>query len=267
MHVVLEFQAGVVQVGELVLLSNTGDKTFVAQTKNGPTLHFSLPAGYTDLTFQDGQLGASYQQVSDGFVDTLPLIPGSGVRQILLSFKLPYPGALTFSQLLQYPVAEVDLLLPEAGVSLRGANNFVDAGLQDLQNTRLQLYTTAGLKAGDPLNFELSGQPSTSEGTTAAPAFDLRGALIGGSALALAILLVGYWWIQHRPLPAPTTVGGRGSRAAANNFSAQREELLDKIAELDEAFEVNVGAPADYQAKREKLKAELKRIMAKEPNA
>jgi len=75
---------------------------------------------------------------------------------------------------------------------------------------------------GTELIFELSGQPSTPESTTAAPAFDLRSALIGGSALALAILLVGYWWLQHRPLPAPTTVGdGRAGGVAAE--AGQRE--------------------------------------------
>jgi hypothetical protein len=42
------------------------------------------------------------------------------------------------------------------------------------------------------------------------------------------------------------------------------EELIGELAELDEGFEAGEFSEAEYHAEREKLKAELKRLMEKE---
>lgn len=263
MHIVFEFSApGVLQVGELFVISNNSDKTFAAATPNGPTTTFPLPQGYTELGFQDGQLGDRYQQTADGFADTAPVRPGPGSRQILVSFKLPYTDSLTFTQKISYPSAAVNILLPDAGITLSG-NGVTDDGVQDVQGAKFHSYTISNLAAGSTIAFELKGKVSVatdSSGGQALSAFDMRSLLIGILSLALVASIVAYWWVQRgSPAAAPAKAGATSK--TTRDPAARREELLGEIAELDEGFEAGEYPEADYRKEREKLKAELRKLM------
>jgi hypothetical protein len=268
MHIVFEFSTpGVLQVGELFVISNKSDKTFTAATPNGLTTTFPLPQGYTELGFQDGQLGDRYQQTADGFADTAPVRPGSGSRQILVSFKLPYTDSLTFTQKISYPSAAVNILLPDAGITLRG-NGVTDDGVQDVQGSGFHSYTISDIQAGGAIAFELQGKPSVATNTTGGQAstpnaFDMRSLLIGILSLALVASIVAYWWVQRgRSAAAPAKTGA--ANKATRDPAARREALLREIAELDEGFEAGEYPEADYRKEREKLKAELRKLMGKE---
>lgn len=277
MHLVFQFNEADLQVGELLVIDNGGDKTLRPEVADGPTLQFPLPSNYTSLTFQDGAIGQGYLETADGFADTSPIAPGPNVRQILVSYKLNYSDSLNFSQKLTYPVSEINILLPEAGVTLTG-NNVTDAGVQDMQGSKFHLYTLAGLKAGDTIAFTLSGKPTTvvttsGDQTSTSPTFDLRSILIGALSLGIAIALAAYWWIgrqstgKSQPVIAPVTSSGNAPKAkgqSARELAARREELLDEIAELDEGFEAGEYPEADYRKEREALKAELRKLLESE---
>jgi len=265
MHIVFEFsEPGVAQVGELFVVNNTSDRTFDSATPDGPTTVFPLPPGYSNLSFQDGSIGDRYLQTDDGFADTATVHTGPDPRQILVSYKLPYADGLTFSQKLSYPAQTVNILLPEAGLTLTG-DGITPDGTQSIQNSSFHSYTITGSQAGDAIAFEIKGTPkfAASTATTAdaaASTTDTRSLLIGGLSIALAASVVAYWWTQRGGKAAPP-------RAAPRNAAARREELLREIAELDAGFEANEYPEAEYRREREKLKAELRRLIEQEKQA
>jgi mono/diheme cytochrome c family protein len=255
LHIVFDFQGGAVQVGELVDISNNSAKAYVGAASGGPTLQLPLPAGYSELTFQDGQIGDRYQKTADGFADTLPIVPGADSRQILLSYKLPYTDSLTLSQVLPYSVGTLNFLVPDVGVTISG-DNLADSGVSDVQGGRFHTYTRAGLPANAPFAITLSGQPTAiSSGSapiaTAGP--NWRNILIGILSLALVASIIAYWWTGQMEKTETVKAGGNPA-----------ETLLDAIARLDDEFEAGKLDEAKYQARREKLKAELRRVMEKE---
>jgi mono/diheme cytochrome c family protein len=264
MHIVFDFNSsGTVQVGELLAIRNGGDLTLRPEAEGGPTIEFPLPSGYTSLTFQDGELGNAYLQTESGFADTLPIGPGDNARQILASFKLPYTDSLTFSQTLSYPAAEINILLPDAGVTISG-NGLVDAGAQEMEGGQFGLYTLPGANAGETVTFTLSGRPTITSDSNAAPpiTFDLRSALIGILALGLAVALAAYWWTggSSEPTPAPATTPKPSKRARSQ--TARRDELLDAIAALDDTYEAGNYDEIKYREERERLKTELRKIVS-----
>ncbi|MBI3243587.1 MAG: cytochrome c [Chloroflexi bacterium] len=264
MHVIFDFKEDKVQIGELFIINNNGDKTLAPVSEDGPTFSAALPAGFAELSFQDDVIGGRYQQTADGFADTLPVRPGAGAQQILVSFSLPYADALSFAQKISYPTSAVSVLLPDNGVTLTGAG-LRDEGLRDVQGANYHSFTVEAMAAGDNIAFSLEGKPSlaatTSGGSTSAstvaPAFDVRTVLIGGLSLALSVAVIAYWWIQR---------GGSNVKPtqAAPPSGQTYDELLDELAELDDGFEAGEYSEAEHHAKREKLKAELKRLVEKE---
>lgn len=267
LHIVFDFQPGVAQIGELITLSNSGDKTLTSSASDGSIVRLPLPSGYTELTFQDGELGNRYRQTADGFADTVPVAPGPDARQILLAYKLPYTDALTFSQSLPYPVTTLNLLVPDVGVTLTGPK-LTDNGLSELQpgSGVFRAYTRADLKAGETLSFDLAGQPTltpnpasatpNSTATTPSPTFNWRNLLIGFLALALVGSIVVYGWMGvHPKSPA---------QAVAHPARERREALLDLLARLDNDFEAGKISEPKYKAKRVKLKNEIHLLLTAE---
>ena len=90
MHMFFDFASGSTTVGQLFIVSNSGDRAYIGT--DGTSLHLPLPPGATNVRFQDGELGGRYQSVSDGFADTEAIAPGVGTVQILVSYDLPYDG-------------------------------------------------------------------------------------------------------------------------------------------------------------------------------
>ena len=89
LHVLFDFSAAdQVQVIELWVVSNAGDRTVVAAPARG-TLEVSLPEGATNMGFEDGSIGDRYILTADEFGDTQPVVPGSGTSQFIFSSACP----------------------------------------------------------------------------------------------------------------------------------------------------------------------------------
>ncbi len=148
------------------------------------------------------------------------------------------------------------MLTPDVGVSISGAN-LGDQGTQDVQGTSYHTYSLPAVQAGDTVSFSLKGKPSASAQSTATGTsttsttggLDTRSLLIGGLALALVAAGLALWWVR-RNVPA------------AQALTA--DDLLDEIASLDDGFEAGEYPEADYRREREKLKAQLRKMMNEE---
>jgi hypothetical protein len=154
------------------------------------------------------------------------------------------------------PVASVNVLVSDLGVRLTGPT-LVNLGAQDFQGEAFQNFSAAGLAAGQALTFEVTGAAGT--GTAGGAPGGLpglanstsTGLAIGLGALALALLGIGVW-LYRRP--------GQPAEAAAPDLAARREELLQALADLDDAYAAGEVDQADYVAERADLKAELQEI-------
>jgi len=81
LHVFFDFsRSGVVQVVELFILNNTGDKAIVSANPGEGVIEFELPEGAANLQFQDGTLGDRYLETDKGFADTASIPPGEGTQ-------------------------------------------------------------------------------------------------------------------------------------------------------------------------------------------
>ncbi|MEK7441029.1 MAG: c-type cytochrome [Chloroflexota bacterium] len=256
MHIVFEFDSGNASVGELYVISNLGDRAYAAAKLGDPTLNFALPSGYKNLQFEDGDIGDRYKLTADGFADTQAVRPGASNYQIVSQYLLPYSDALTFTQKIFYTTNNLSILIPDVGVTLSGGG-FTDMGVRDIQGTKFRTYTSNGAKAGDVIKFDLKGKP-TLNANAAAPSSttDTTTALIGGLALGLALSIVAlyYWNTKNAQTPQSATVN-------VKHISKRRDELVAEIADLDEGFENGEYSEAEYKKEREKLKAELRRVM------
>jgi mono/diheme cytochrome c family protein len=244
-HMFLQFNSpSVVTVGQLFIFSNNGDKAY-ASSPDHP-LDFRLPAGATNLNVQDAQQGQSFFPTAQGFSLVWPVPPGQGATQILFSFDLPYPDKLSYQQTMQYPVQSVDVLVSDLGVQLSGAK-LQSQGMQNFQGQAFQTLSGGAIAPGQALELEVSGRAGT--GATAPNGIlnSSAGTLaIGLGALALALGGIGLW-LYRRP------------RAAAQ-AARSKDDLLEALAELDDAFAAGQVPEAEYHQERAALKQDLQKV-------
>jgi hypothetical protein len=94
------------------------------------------------------------------------------------------------------------------------------------------------------LSFRLSGRVASG---TPAQAVDPTGAIVGGATLALVLAGAGWWYYSRRQEVGP----------ARDEPQDEREQLLDRIAVLDDDYEAGRVGEADYRRRRAALKAKL----------
>jgi hypothetical protein len=235
MHIFFDFTTGSTTVGELFILSNTGNETVLG----GKALQFDLPAGASNLRLEGLTAGEEYVETPQGFTLTQPIPPGANAAQLLISFSLPFERSLDFAQTLPFPVGTANVLVPDLGVSVSGEGLQTD-GPRDVQGTRFLSYSASNLPAGGSLSFRLSGRVGSGASALAA---DWAGMVVGAAALALVTGGVGWWYYSRT----------RGEAAPA----ADPEELLQLIADLDDDFEAGRLGRGVYQRRRNGLKARL----------
>jgi mono/diheme cytochrome c family protein len=261
MHVFFDFsQAGKVQVAELFILINTGDKAVASAAPDQPLLRFTLPDGAEELAFQDGALGdGHYVQTDTGFGDLSPILPKDQL-QVLFAYLLPYPGQQTVSLPLPLPVESTVVMVPSGGVTVQ-SSQLTSAGVRNVDGMDIQMFTASSLKAGAKLDVTLSGLPSASgvpSGTTAVPTASSNEMLIAVAVFGVVLLIAGVWLYRRR-----------GSEDQAEELADQdgdvpelaaedtRESLLDAIVALDDLYQAGQLPEIAYQERRADLKARL----------
>ncbi len=247
-HMFLQFNsASVVTVGQLFIFSNHSDKTVVADGSH--PLSFNLPAGATHVNVQNEQLDKTFFVNGDQLTLLSSVPPGQGAAQALFSFDLPYTDQLSFQQKMNYPVANVDVLVSDLGVQVSGPQ-LRNLGLQNFQGQAFQNFNAAAIASGQTLNLSVSGKAGTGATAPNGVLNNGNGTLaIGLGALALALGGIGVWFYRRPRTLAAGAAAGR-----------DQEELLEAIAELDDEYAAGKMPEAKYKKERATLKRDLKKV-------
>lgn len=252
-----------VQVIEVFIISNPSKQAVVAPTKDGTVVTFPLPQGYTNLQFQDGDLGVRYVEVTQGFADTMTVNPGVGDYTVVFAFQMPYNRKLEFAQPMFLPTSAVVVLIPENGVNIN-SSQLQDGGTQDVQGSTYHLYNGSDLIAGSSLEFTLSGNPKNaatsvfSTGTTQSLA-------IGLGVFGLVLVVVGVWLFRRNQLKVAMQHSSEGIDLASpgSQLDAVPEDedtLMDAIIALDDQYRAGNLPEEAYLERRAVLKGKLRNI-------
>lgn len=246
-----------IEVIELYVISNPGNKTIVSAKEGDPVVSFKLPSGATNLQFQDGSLGGRYVQTADGFGDTVSIPPGSGSYQVLFSFDMPYNKKLDLVQPITLPTNAVVVLSPEGVISVKG-DQLQDAGTRDVQGTQYHMYNGPAYNPGQDLRLTVT---TGSGGQGLAIASGSSSLLIGVGAFGIALIVAGaYLFVRNRSNNIPQEAQTVPSAPIAA-VSEDAETIMDAILALDDLYKEGKLPEDAYLERRAELKAQLKELI------
>ena len=259
-HVIAEFlDAQTLRIGELYDVENTGQRTLVA-APGGVTFPIALPPGAVNVRFQDDELDE--KKVRDGDQLRIGTAWPPGRRQLLLSYDLPYRGQASLTRAWPYPVSDANVLVADAGLQIQAEGLQAKAATQPSAGVAFLTYAAQTVPAGRPVTLRLSGTPrlQPASGSANAPGAvspirvqtsyqaALRWVGLGLALLALAAVLA---WPRLR----------RVAQAGLSRTDVERERLLDRLADLDDAYAAGELAETDYRVQRTDTKARLVQVM------
>jgi mono/diheme cytochrome c family protein len=256
LHLFLDFLSPeVIQVTELYLISNPGDKVVISEGEDEPVLTFSLPEEATNLQFEDGSLGDRFIRTEGGFGDTMGIRPGASQYQVLFAYNLPYDGELTLEQDLTLPVNAVILLMPDNGVRIR-SEDLQDGGTRTMQDEAFQVFSGENLAAGSQFELTISGRPRMSAAGAVDPDSNTN-LIIGLGAFGLALALAGAWLYRQSRVAAQEDDMGDGM----DEEYADPDTLVDAIIALDDLYRQGDLPEEAYHQRRSELKSRLAHLM------
>jgi mono/diheme cytochrome c family protein len=252
-----------INVVEVFIISNPSNQAVVPVRKDGTVVAFPLPQGYTNLQFQDGELGGRYVAVDQGFADTLTVNPGVGDYQVIFAFQMPYNRKLNFIQPMFLPTSAVVVMVPDNGVNV-DSSMLQDGGTRDFQNTTYRMYNGNSLLAGSSLEFNLSGAPKTSASSTLF-ASNMQNLAIGLGIFGLTLTLGGLWLYRknqrNNGLQTVPYANDIASPSTELDLNQENEEtLMDAIISLDDQFHAGNLPKEAYLDRRAELKDKLRRL-------
>jgi hypothetical protein len=187
-------------------------------------------------------------QTDRGWADTIPLRPGESVMNLLVTYDLPYDGRIDFSHPVFYNAASATVVMPDVGIELEG-EDWVDQGVQQMGNAgNFNSFGRSEVTAGESINFELQGRASAATVTSgnAMLSGDSTTGLLLGAAILLLVIVGGVF-----------TVRSWQTSPSVEDSGDNREELLQALANLEDAYEAGELDEAEYEQRHESLISEL----------
>lgn len=264
LHVVVSPQAeDTVLIAQIYVFSNTSGSAYVSnqaitETRRG-TIKLPVPPEAVSLAFEDGQLGGRYVETTGGVLDTAAVLPGSQTHSAVMTYLLPYGGEYTLTIPVLYSMDQVSVLYEETGMRV-GAEGLAPSETGDPELDQFEILAGQGFSAGDEIVITLKGRPGA-----ATPVGNVG--LFVAAGVAVLVLVVAGVVLSRRgrgksgradaPRPASRPVARQG----------RRRELMQAIADLDDAHEAGRIGTAQYEAQRARLKAELVALVEEEGGA
>ena len=246
-HFFIEVADGMLQVIGVYTFSNSGDKTIVITTPmDVPFL--KTPADAQNVGFDLTQDSAPIVSAGEtGFA----MPPSETPYGFVAFYTLPYDGKAQINQPFALPASSVLVLVPD-GMKVK-STQLTGGELQTFQETMYQTYSGEGLKSGDTLTIDLSGQPKSGGSSDSR-----QGLLIGVGALGAALILAGAWmYLRDRK----RSDGVEPDEEDEEDDDQSEEDLLDAIIVLDDLHRAGKISDEAYQVRRAELKARLKNVM------
>lgn len=247
-----------IRVGELYIMSNTGDKTIVGAEAGQPSVTFKLPDGAQDLQFEQGALGERFVQTEDGFGDTVAIYPGEqGSYQILVAYTLPYSRTADLSHTMNLPVDAVIVMAPQDTFKVKGEGLEV-APSREVNGASYDMYNGSNLAAGETLDLTVSGRRRISFGS------DQTSLIIGLAALGLVLIIGGVWMYFRNRQPGVSFAPGATTESADDGVGETSDSLMDAILALDDQYQAGEIPEEAYRLRRDELKQRLQASLGKE---
>jgi mono/diheme cytochrome c family protein len=243
-HIYTDFAtAGTVQILEIFSFSNSSDKSVVIST-DGTSLPFiKLPEGAQNAGYQAGQDSAPFVTADKG----IAVVPTATPYSIIAFFNMPYDNKLEIDQPFGIVIPSLVLLVPD-GMNVDG-KKLENKGIQVIQNNNYQEFTASDLKAEEPLDFSVTGQPRVSSATGPDPR---QGILIGGEALGSLLIVAGvYLFFRDRRIKKVQMIEAE--------FEST-DEVMDAILALDDLHRAGKISDQAYQRRRAELKDFIKEM-------
>jgi mono/diheme cytochrome c family protein len=252
-----------VQVIEVFIISNPAKQAIVAPAKDGTVVTFPLPQGYSNLQFQDGELGTRYVEVSQGFADKMTVKPGVGEYQVIFAFQMPYDHKLNFVQPMYLPTSAVVVMVPDNGVKVN-STQLQDGGTRDFQGSMYHMFNGSSLIAGSSLEFTLSGNPKKAVSSIFTTG-TMQNLAIGLGVFGVALVILGLWLFRRfRRKPAmQTALEGINIESPQTEADASLEDegtLMDAIIALDDQYHAGNLPEEAYLERRAILKEKLRKL-------
>ncbi len=246
-HLILEFSGDVVTVNEFYGFGTNQPFLYVGPSGDPTqgTVTIALPAGVEPTVLRTTRSSGNFFPADDvirqgdRLQEVSAVFPGSNTLGVLVRYALPYEDGLQISHALDYPPAQVSLIMPDVGVRLAEDGTWQAQGSQNLQGENFVSYIGT---VTDEIRFTLEGRPDSSEtlGALQAGRNPTTELLVGGGLLIAVAALTGFFIRQWREA-APTDL----------------EPLLQALADLDDAYEQGRISRPSYLTQRQKLKNQL----------
>ena len=245
-HVIIYAEDGYFYITEYYLFLNDSDRTYIGSLYSDAvlmreTLRLSLPKDAENLQIE-GELIDSYKQlVSGSFIDTLPIQPGT--KEVSFSYTTEYvEGEYTYIQDVFYPIGNMELLI-SGDLSITTSEQLIRNEPFQSQGGLFQHYTATGILPGEQISLVLTESSSTG---TQENLFWI--------IIIVVLLIVAVWLIYYL-----RTKKGVLSKQGDNRDDT--EELLNRIAGLDDDYENGIIDENEYHELRDKYKDRLADLM------
>lgn len=260
LHYLLSFSPEAVNVVQIFVFSNKGNKTYIGQ--NGQTITFVLPENAQGVAFQNDEAGERFKQNGTTYTDTAPITPGEETQSIVATYNLSYQDSLTIKAPLPIDISAVNVVMQDQGAELTSTQlQFLEK--REFQGDSFSIFTGSNLKKGQELTLQLTNlndlsftAPASSDATLAGS--NLYQSRLGWMVLGLGGLVIlgvglGYPYLRSQAV--------HQDNLSDNDPGLHRQKLLLMLARLDELFESGELDKQLYHRARAKYKAELVGLM------
>ena len=246
-HTVIYVEPDSLRVEEYFLFINDSDRTYIGSkeiTTDGTkeTLRLPMPAEATGPQLGNGIMECCIVSSDDGFVDTMPVLPGS--KELAYTYSVSHnSGTYTFYRKVDYPTETYNFVIRGEDTRVASAQLTMEE-LLNIEGIPFQYLYGEELPAGNTLVTKLSNLPEEEN----------QGAILPWLVITLVVLAGGfifaYRLIRRRPQPVtPDT---------AHQIT---QKLLLELARLDDEHETGKIPEDIFQRLRAEKKTQLVELM------